>query len=521
MRTLLSAGLAVAFLVFFPAGRLSAAENQPAAKKIVFIAGKKSHGPGVHEYELDVKLLKGCLDAAPNLKGVVTEACFGGWPRDAKTLDDADAIVLLSDGLDKPYPIEQHPFLKDNHLAVIERQVQRGCGLVILHWPLWAPAKVGNEKFMPWLGGFCDYENPPGGGMSDKVDWSRQAAHPICRGLKPFTFQDEYYGNVRFRAEDPRFTPILPFPGKAKERLWAWAWNRDDGGRSFAAIVGHTYANWKIDGLRKAILNAIVWTAHVEVPKDGVQSSFPRQSEPQPAAASGARAKPIRALILTGYHQDIYHPWRKTTPALQEALYQDPRFLVDVTTNTDETLAKLRPGDYDLIVQNYCNWQRSGLSEAARTGFAKFVAEGGGLAIIHFANGAFGPGAQPPTPADNWPEYKKLCRRVWIDGKSGHDPYGPFHVEITPVTHPITQGMKAFDTSDELYCNQQGVEPIVPLVVARSKGTGKDEPLAFAYSYGKGRVFQTLLGHDVKAILNPGAAELMRRGCIWAAGREQ
>jgi type 1 glutamine amidotransferase len=452
------------------------------------------------------------------LKGVVTEAHFGGWPPDSKSLDDADTIVLLSDGLDKPYPIEQHPFLKDNHLAVIERQIQRGCGLVIVHWPLWVPAKVGNEKFMPWLGGFCDYETPPGSGMSDKVDWSKQAAHPVCRGLKPFTFQDEYYGNVRFRAEDPRFTPILPFPGKAKEQLWAWAWNRSDGGRSFAFIGGHAHANWKIDNLRKTILNAIVWTARIEVPSEGVQSSLPQEAKPQ-AANTPAATKPIKALILTGYQQDIYHPWRKTTPALQEVLYQDARFLVDVSTSTDETLAKLRPGDYDLIVQNYCNWQRGGLSEAARTGFTKFVAEGGGLAIIHFANGAFGPGAHPPTPADNWPEYNKLCRRVW-DGKASHDAYGPFRVEITPLKHPISEGMKPFDTVDELYFNQQGSEPIEPLAVARSKGTGKDEPLAFAYNYGKGRVFQTLLGHDVKAILNPGAAELTRRGCVWAAGRE-
>jgi hypothetical protein len=265
--------LAVVLLVLFPSGKLPAAEDQLTAKRIVFIAGKKSHGPGSHEYEKDATLLKQCLDTAPSLKGIVTKAHFGGWPLDARTLDNADTIVLLSDGLDKPYPIEQHPFLKDDHLTVIERQVRCGCGLVIIHWPLWVPAKVGREQFMPWMGGFCDYENPPGPGMSDPVDWSKQAAHPVCRGLKPFTFQDEYYGNVRFRAADPRFTPILPFPGKAKEPLWAWAWNRDDGGRSFAFIGGHSHANWLNEPFRKPILNAIVWTARIEVPIEGVKST--------------------------------------------------------------------------------------------------------------------------------------------------------------------------------------------------------------------------------------------------------
>jgi type 1 glutamine amidotransferase len=261
---------------------LTARAEEPAKpKKIVLIAGKKSHGPGVHEYEKDVKLLRHCLATSPNAKTVKAESYFDGWPQDAKTLDDADAIVLLSDGLDNQYPIQQHPFLKDDHLQVIERQIRRGCGLVIIHWPLWVPSQVGQEKFMPWLGGFCDYQNRPGPGMSDKVDWSRQMEHPIVRGVRPFTFQDEYYGNVRFLGEDPRFTPILPFVGKPKATVWAWAWNREDGGRSFAFIGGHPHKNWEIPELRKTVLNAMLWAAKEEVPAGGVDSTLP---DAQPAA---------------------------------------------------------------------------------------------------------------------------------------------------------------------------------------------------------------------------------------------
>ena len=95
------------------------AASGPAGKKIVLIAGKKSHGPGAHEYEKDVTLLKHCLDTSPNVRGVKCEAHFNGWPANPATLDTADTIVLLSDGLDKQYPIEQHPFLKGDHLAVV------------------------------------------------------------------------------------------------------------------------------------------------------------------------------------------------------------------------------------------------------------------------------------------------------------------------------------------------------------------------------------------------------------------
>ena len=265
---LVVSSLALASLYLVPASR--GAES--AVKKIVLIAGRKSHGPGVHEYEKDVKLLKHCLDTSPNAKGIQTEAHSDGWPHDPRTLDNADTIALLSDGLDNQYPQEQHPFLKGDHLEVIQRQVQRGCGLVVIHWPLWVPSRVGREQFLPWLGGFCDYQDRPGPGMSDRADWSKQAAHAVCRGVKPFTFQDEYYANVRFLADDPRFTPILPFPGKPKDSVWAWAWQRDGGGRSFAFIGGHAHKNWRIADLRKTILNALVWTAHGEVPAEGVAS---------------------------------------------------------------------------------------------------------------------------------------------------------------------------------------------------------------------------------------------------------
>jgi len=490
---------------------VSAAEGPSPVKKVVLIAGKKSHGPGVHEYEKDVKLLKHFLDTSPNTKHIKAEAHFDGWPQDPKTLDDADTIVLLSDGLDKQYPLDQHPFLKGDHLQVIERQVRRGCGLVVIHWPMWVPSHVGQETFMPWLGGFCDYENPPGPGMSDKVDWTRQLGHPICRGVRPFEFQDEYYANVRFLAEDSRFTPILPFAAKPKERLWAWAWQRDDGGRSFVFIGGHPHKNWEIPELRKTVLNAIVWTTKAEVPAGGVESTMPD--------ATAQAAKPVRTLIVTGHHHPG-HPWQASTPALQEVLWADSRVLIDVLIDPEQ-LASLPLADYDVVVQNYCNWQRAGLGEEAKAALVKYVSDGGGLAIIHFANGAFGPGARPPSPEANWPEYcGKLCRRVWIDGKSGHDAFGPFRAEITSVKHPITEGLQAFETVDELYFSQQGDEPVEPLATARSKVTGKDEPMAFAYPYGKGRIYQTLLGHAVESIRNPGAAALIARGCLWAAGAE-
>ena len=90
-------------------------------------------------------------------------------------------------------------------------------------------------------------------------------------------------------------------------------------------------------------------------------------------------------------------------------------------------------------------------------------------------------------------------------------------MQIAPAQHPITAGLKDFEVTDELYFNQAGKEPIVPLITAHSKVTKRDEPLAWTYEYGKARVFQTLLGHSEKTYDVPAACEMLRRAVAWTA----
>ena len=91
-------------------------------------------------------------------------------------------------------------------------------------------------------------------------------------------------------------------------------------------------------------------------------------------------------------------------------------------------------------------------------------------------------------------------------------------MDIAKVNHPVVRNIDPFETMDELYYNQQGDDPIQVLATARSAVTGKDEALAFVYSYGKARVFQTLLGHGAESIEIPGATQLIRYGSLWAVG---
>ena len=52
----------------------------------------------------------------------------------------------------------------------------------------------------------------------------------------------------------------------------AWACERADGGRGFGFTGAHYHKNWGNEDFRKLVLNAILWTAKIEVPPEGLAS---------------------------------------------------------------------------------------------------------------------------------------------------------------------------------------------------------------------------------------------------------
>jgi type 1 glutamine amidotransferase len=167
---------------------------------------------------------------------------------------------------------------------------------------------------------------------------------------------------------------------------------------------------------------------------------------------------------------------------------------------------------YDIVVMHWQNWQQPGPGANARENVRKFVEDGKGIALVHFACGAW---------HDEWPGFEKLAGRVWAGPGPNvhqHDPYGPFRVELAKPGHPLVRGLGDFETEDELYTCLTGDQPIEILAHAKSKVDGKYYPMAFVSRYGRGRSFQCTLGHDVKALSVPAVQELYRRGCAWAAG---
>jgi len=233
------------------------------------------------------------------------------------------------------------------------------------------------------------------------------------------------------------------------------------------------------------------------------------------SAESPKAAKPIKVLLVTGAE---YHNWRETAPVLAAQLRKDPR--MDVRLIEDANfLDSSAVGTYDVIFLNYMNWQVPAPGEAARNNLKKAIADGKGLMLVHFACGAWRKFPDANNALD-WPEFMNLAGRVWDPKLRGHDPHGPFTVTIIDRTHPVTAAMESFETTDELYTCLVGDIPIQILATARSTVDGKDYPMAFTLTCGKGRVFHSVLGHDVNALANPATGRLFRRASAWTAGLE-
>jgi type 1 glutamine amidotransferase len=245
---------------------------------------------------------------------------------------------------------------------------------------------------------------------------------------------------------------------------------------------------------------------------DEVASPAPAVAVVQPTAA------PIKVLIITGDNVSA-HDWKTNSQALKDILERDGRIKIDITASpskdlTDENLAR-----YDALLLNYketpAGPPESRWSDSNKAAFLKAVRDGKGVVGYHFASSAF---TKP-----NWDEFEKAVAGGWRT-QGFHGPAHVFSVKKTDLRHPISDGLPAqFEhTIDELYQNSMLVPGSVVLATAYSdpnkpKGTGKDEPVIWVSNYGKGRIYENVLGHDGKALADPNYQSWLRRGVIWAA----
>jgi len=307
--------IGISFLLLLCDGGWSA---EPS-KKIVLI-GASRHGVGEHDFPNGIVLLKEFLEASPDAHDVQVVAYPDGWPEQSGALDNAAGLVFYFAG------VQWHPLLDAAHLAEFEKLMKRGTGVVALHQASTVPANDTTIDLQRWLGG-ARY------GMFDRTEETvlfKPTAHPISNGVGEFLLNDEFYPTVRF-LEGGKITPILTGKlhpqfrdgkllaiDKAEIRPVAWSFERQDGGRAFTFTGLHYLEGLDNPALRKLVLNAIFWTAKIEVPKDGVRTMAPAdaaQKRFDQELDAVEQKRTIDAAIVTpaANSKVINYPWGRLT----------------------------------------------------------------------------------------------------------------------------------------------------------------------------------------------------------------
>lgn len=233
----------------------------------------------------------------------------------------------------------------------------------------------------------------------------------------------------------------------------------------------------------------------------------------------------INALALVGGN-DNGHDWKRVSSFLKGYLEGTGKFRVTVSVTPAATLEDrfLRP--YSLFI---VDWGGPDWGPAAQGYLESAISNGSGLLLLHGTQCVF----------KGWAEMEKMAGLMWREGTS-HMDFGEFKVSIQDHEHPITRGIPDFVTWDELWYSLVNVHKVSVKVLATAysdpevktkfgkigtPGSGKQEPVVVINEYGRGRVFNMILGHIWGKDRNQAWLSyesehfrtIMLRACEWAA----
>jgi len=252
-----------------------------AEKKQVLLIGQApdGHAKNTHEYRAGVRILAQLLKDHPQIETTVTSG-DGAWAEGPKMIDKADAVVIfVSQGARWIAQDKQR-------LEAFRRLAARGGGILALHWGMGAKDAKYINTFLKLVGGIH-------GGPDRKYKYLETdlvvAAkdHPITRGVEDIRLKEEFYYRLKLNANEGTLIPLLRAKIDGQWETVCFAWEREDGGRSFAFSGLHYHKNWEQLLYRRLMSQAVLWTLKLPVPEGGIDASIPKkQLKVQPGERS-------------------------------------------------------------------------------------------------------------------------------------------------------------------------------------------------------------------------------------------
>jgi hypothetical protein len=224
----------------------------------------------------------------------------------------------------------------------------------------------------------------------------------------------------------------------------------------------------------------------------------------EPANAAGK----IRVLIVTGGHPfdpDAFFAIFRNNPDITYRWVEHPKAQAWFKAEAAQ--------QYDVVLA-YDNYQE--ISEEAKADFVNLIKGGKGLVVVHHGIGSY----------LDWPEYWKIMGMRWyhtntmVDGvvkfsyPSDSDD-NHFRVHVVDPEHPVTRGMKDYDMIDETYKAFDVYAGSQPLLTTDCPISNK--VIAWAKTYGEGRVVCIQSGHGPNAYVNPNFQTFLRQAIQWTA----
>lgn len=213
-------------------------------------------------------------------------------------------------------------------------------------------------------------------------------------------------------------------------------------------------------------------------------------------ALEGLGADKIKVLLLGGRG----HDWKGFHASISNVLARTGDFELTLSAQLDDLKAE-SISKYGVVLFYGSGGDFS--DPRQETGLDEFVRNGGGLVGVH-ATDAF-----------------KKSDVYWrlMGGRFTTHGGGRFWLRIEDKQHPVTAPLKDFEINDETYANQYHPEFKLQSL-GRIDREKEQQSMVWHQPWGKGRVFNTTLGHGKEAWENPHFQRLVVRGLYWAAGRK-
>jgi uncharacterized protein len=213
-------------------------------------------------------------------------------------------------------------------------------------------------------------------------------------------------------------------------------------------------------------------------------------------ASQALAAEKIRVLLMGGRG----HDWKGFHAVISKVLAKTGDFELTLSEKLDD-LKSETSRQYQVVLFYGSGGDFSDPKQ--EQGLAEFAQGGGGVVGVH-ATDAF-------KKSDVY--WKLLGGRFTTHGG------GKFWLRIDDAKHPITAPLADFEINDETYQNQYHPDFKLHSLGHIDRGQ-EQQSMVWTQDFGKGRVFNTTLGHGQAAFDNPHFQRLVVRGLYWAARRE-